>query len=49
MGTPAKQAIPDGMHTLTPHIVCEGASDAIAFYRKAFDAKEPPSASAIRW
>ncbi len=40
MGTPAKQAIPDGMHTLTPHIVCEGASDAIAFYRKAFDAKE---------
>lgn len=40
MATPAKQAIPDGMHTLTPHIVCEGASDAIAFYRKAFDAQE---------
>lgn len=40
MATPAKQAIPDGMHTLTPHIVCEGAADAIAFYRKAFDAQE---------
>lgn len=40
MATPAKQAIPDGMNTLTPHIVCEGASDAIAFYRKAFDAQE---------
>ncbi|QKI68728.1 VOC family protein [Achromobacter xylosoxidans] len=40
MATPAKQATPDGMHTLTPHIVCEGASDAIAFYRKAFDAQE---------
>lgn len=40
MATPAKKAIPDGMHTLTPHIVCEGASDAIAFYRKAFDAQE---------
>lgn len=40
MATPAKKAIPDGMHTLTPHIVCEGASDAIAFYRKAFDAEE---------
>lgn len=40
MATPAKKAIPDGMHTLTPHIVCEGASDAIAFYRKAFNAEE---------
>lgn len=40
MATPAKKAIPDCMHTLTPHIVCEGASDAIAFYRKAFNAEE---------
>ncbi|CAB3741064.1 hypothetical protein LMG3458_05792 [Achromobacter deleyi] len=40
MATPASKAIPDGMHTLTPHIVCEGASDAIAFYKKAFNAQE---------
>lgn len=40
MATPAKQAIPDGMHTLSAHIVCEGASEALAFYRKAFDAQE---------
>lgn len=40
MATPATQAIPQGMHTLTPHIVCEGASDAIAFYKKAFNAEE---------
>ena len=33
MATPAKNPIPDGMHTLTAHIVCEGASDAIAFYK----------------
>lgn len=32
--------IPDGMHTLTPHIVCNGAADAIAFYKKAFNAVE---------
>ena len=40
MATQASKAIPDGMHTLTPHIVCEGASDAIAFYQKAFNAQE---------
>lgn len=40
MATPAKKPIPDGMHTLTAHIVCEGASDAIAFYKKAFNAEE---------
>jgi uncharacterized glyoxalase superfamily protein PhnB len=28
------------MHTVTAHIVCEGASDAIAFYKKAFNAQE---------
>ena len=32
--------IPEGMHSLTPHIVCDGAADAIAFYRKAFGAVE---------
>ncbi len=40
MATPASKAIPDGMHTLTAHIICEGASDAIAFYKKAFNAQE---------
>lgn len=30
--------IPDGMRTVTPHLVCEGAADAIEFYKKAFDA-----------
>jgi uncharacterized glyoxalase superfamily protein PhnB len=32
--------IPDGMHTVTPHLVCAGAADAIAFYKKAFNAVE---------
>ncbi len=40
MSTPATRTIPQGMHTLTPHIVCEGASDAIAFFKKAFNAEE---------
>ncbi len=34
------KAIPEGMHSITPHLVCEGASDAIAFYKKAFGAIE---------
>jgi PhnB protein len=33
-------AIPAGYHTVTPYLVCRGASDAIAFYKKAFGAKE---------
>lgn len=33
-------AIPPGMHTLTPHLVCAGAADAIEFYKKAFNAQE---------
>ncbi len=32
--------IPDGFHTLTPHLVYAGASDAIAFLTKAFGAVE---------
>ena len=32
--------IPDGMHSLTPYLVCAGAADAIAFYKKAFNAVE---------
>lgn len=32
--------IPDGMHTVTPHLVCAGAADAIELYKKAFSAVE---------
>jgi uncharacterized glyoxalase superfamily protein PhnB len=34
------KAIPSGFHTLTPHLVVKGASDAIEFYKKAFGAAE---------
>jgi PhnB protein len=38
---PAKvKPIPDGYHALTPYISIKGASDAIAFYKKAFGAEE---------
>ena len=32
--------IPEGMHTITPHLVCAGALDAIAFYKTAFNAEQ---------
>ena len=32
--------VPDGMHTVTPHLICAGAADAIEFYKKAFNAVE---------
>ena len=31
---------PEGMHTVTPHLVCAGAAEAIEFYSKAFGAEE---------
>jgi PhnB protein len=34
------KAIPDGMHTVTPHLICKGAADAIDFYKRAFGATE---------
>jgi PhnB protein len=34
------QAIPEGMRRLTPHLICAGATDAIAFYTQAFGAIE---------
>lgn len=34
------QPIPEGFHTLTPHLVYEGASEAITFLMKAFGAVE---------
>jgi hypothetical protein len=33
-------SIPNGMHTVTPHLVCAGAAEAIEFYKKAFNATE---------
>jgi uncharacterized glyoxalase superfamily protein PhnB len=33
-------AMPEGMHQLSPHLVCAGAADAIDFYVKAFGATE---------
>ena len=36
----AVKPIPDGMHSLTPHLVCADASAAIDFYRRAFGAEE---------
>ncbi len=32
--------IPEGMHTVTPQLVCAGASEAIDFYMRAFNATE---------
>lgn len=32
--------IPDGYHSVTPTLTIRGTSDAIEFYKKAFDAKE---------
>lgn len=32
--------IPEGMHSVTPHLICAGAADAIEFYKQAFGAIE---------
>lgn len=32
--------VPDGYHTVTPYLACADAAQAIAFYKKAFGAKE---------
>ena len=34
------QPIPPGMSSLTPHLVCRGAAEAISFYAQAFGAEE---------
>jgi PhnB protein len=36
----AVKPIPEGMHSITPHLICAGAADAIEFYKKAFGAIE---------
>ena len=40
MATSSVKPIPDGMHSLTPHLVCANAAAAIDFYVKAFHAVE---------
>lgn len=40
MSTSSVKPIPEGMHTVTPHLVCAGAVEAIEFYKKAFHAQE---------
>jgi len=40
MTTQNVNPIPEGMHTVTPHLVCAGAAEAIEFYKKAFAATE---------
>ena len=37
---PGVKPIPDGMHSLTPHLICANAAEAIAFYQRAFGATE---------
>jgi PhnB protein len=40
MAAQSVNPIPEGMHTVTPHLVCAGAAEAIDFYKKAFGATE---------
>jgi uncharacterized glyoxalase superfamily protein PhnB len=40
MSTQSVKPIPEGMHSLTPHLVCANAAEAIEFYKKAFGATE---------
>ena len=40
MTTSSVKPIPEGMHSLTPQIVCAGAAKAIDFYKQAFGAVE---------
>ncbi|HEV3009572.1 MAG TPA: VOC family protein [Burkholderiales bacterium] len=40
MQVPKVKPVPEGMHSVTPHLICAGAADAIEFYKKAFGAVE---------
>ena len=37
---PAARPVPEGHHTITPHLVVRDAAKAIDFYKKAFGARE---------
>jgi PhnB protein len=40
MQMPKVKPVPEGMHSVTPHLICAGAAEAIEFYKKAFGAVE---------
>jgi len=40
MATKATRPIPEGYHTVTPHLTVRDAAGAIEFYKKAFGAEE---------
>ncbi|WP_345813423.1 VOC family protein [Paraburkholderia sp. PREW-6R] len=40
MSSPAVKPIPEGMHSLTPYLICANAAEAIEFYKNAFNAVE---------
>jgi uncharacterized glyoxalase superfamily protein PhnB len=40
MTTSSVKPVEEGMHSVTAHIVCAGAADAIEFYKRAFGAEE---------
>jgi uncharacterized glyoxalase superfamily protein PhnB len=40
MTMPKVNPVPEDMHSVTPHLVCAGAAEAIEFYKKAFGAVE---------
>jgi PhnB protein len=40
MAKPNVRPVPEGFHTITPHLVIHGAAAAIDFYKKAFGATE---------
>lgn len=37
---PKVKPIPEGFRSVTPHLICAGAADAIEFYQRAFNAVE---------
>jgi PhnB protein len=39
-GKKSVQPVPPGYHTVTPYLACGDGAEAIAFYKKAFGAKE---------
>lgn len=38
--SPSVSPIPEGFRSITPHLVCEGAAEALAFYQRVFGAVE---------
>lgn len=40
MNAKAVKPIPEGMRSVTPHLICAGAAQAIEFYRRAFGAED---------